>query len=194
MSTFNQYQSDLAEEQLWNNEYLFPCTKNWNTAVVLCFFKPVEFDFAKKMAGVFANKVDHMFGTLKKGKAQRIEQRIEKLQMLEYGEDKRGWHCNTFLNRPDRIDHDEFIECMEDLWLGTILKPWQVEFAKENSDLFWGEPAKNGYYKYCVKKRAEQAAIPRNETVIGLSKTPNDLLIDKTLTIHESNINSKPCT
>ena len=71
-----QYKSDLIEEQLWNEQYLFPVTNGWNTSVVLCCYKPTDFDPLKKLARLFANKVDHKFGCLKKGKALHISQRI----------------------------------------------------------------------------------------------------------------------
>jgi hypothetical protein len=183
----NQFKSDLIEEKLWNEQYLFPVTKKWNTSVVLCCYERTQFDPLKKLARLFANKVDHQFGCLKKGKARHISQRIEKLQMLEYGEDKRGWHFNTFLNCPKHIDQFEFMGGMREIWLNIILKPWQVRCAREYSDLFWAEEAIDGFYKYCVKKRAEQASIPRFNQIIGITKTPNDLIPTETLTIHESN-------
>jgi hypothetical protein len=183
----NQFKSDLIEEKLWNEQYLFPVTKKWNTSVVLCCYERTEFDPLKKLARIFANKVDNQFSCLKKGKAYNISQRIEKLQMLEYGEDKRGWHFNTFLNCPKHIDQLEFIDGMRDIWLNTILNPWQVKCIGEDTDLFWAEEAIGGFYKYCVKKRAEQASIQRPDKVIGLTKSPNDLLVTQTLTIHESN-------
>ena len=185
-----QYQSDLAEEQLWNEEYLFPVTDNWDTAVVLCFYDWTDFDPAKKLARVFANRIDLQFGSVKKGRAYSISQRIEKLQMLEFGEDRRGWHINVFLNCPKTIDQHELMEGMRDIWLNTILHPWQAKSIGKDTDLFWAEPSKGGFQKYCVKKRAEQASIPRSDLIVGQTKTANDLLVTETLTIHESNISS----
>ncbi len=178
------------EEKLWNEKYLFPITKNWNTAIVLCCYKPLYKEQVKKLAQIFANKVDHKYLKPKKGKAYNINQRFEKLQMLEYGPEKRGWHINMFLNCPESIDQSKLINGMRDIWLNLIVKPWQVEFIKKDPEWFFAEKAGNGFYKYCVKKRSQEAAIQRPDLISGQTSTPNDLLITSTLTIHESNINS----
>lgn len=185
-----QPNTDYFEEKLWNEHYLYPATELWNTSVVLCCYTRTDFDPVKKLARIFANKVDKQFGSVKKGKTYDISQRIEKLQMLEFGEKRRGWHINVFLNCPKNIDQLEFFDCMHDIWLNTILEPWQIERIGRDSDLFWAGQTAGGFHKYGIKKRAEQASIPRPDQIIGLTKSANDLLVQETLTIHESNPNS----
>lgn len=176
MSTHNNnYQS----EQLWNT-WLQEATTDWGVGVVLCSYRRLSKDDMQKLACVWANKVDSYFGNVKRGNKYSIEQRIEKVQMLEYGEDKRGWHVNVLLNKPEHIDAEEFRTKLSKIWCELNGNRWQIGMLAEFSgtDLFWCEDVQTGFKKYALKQRTKTAS---EHAEID---TAQDTIITQTLTIH----------
>jgi hypothetical protein len=175
---------DCKEEILWNKSFLLQTTKHWNTAVVLCSYKRLEYWEVKELAKIFANKLDHHFGQVKKGNAYNVSQRLEKLQMLEYGEEVRGWHVNALINRPSHIDEDAFFDEIRSIWIKLQKRSSGKRHFNKKIKLVWCEKAKEYFHRYSVKQRAKTIRMtPHADTV-------NDLIVTSTFTIHEKTINS----
>lgn len=179
------------EEKLWNEEWIFPTIRSWKTGIVLCSNQRLEEEVMRKLARVFANKVDKAFGSVKKGKAYDISQRIEKIQMLEYGDRSRGWHVNVLLSKPAHIKEFDFIFGMGKIWRETLPFDCQPKTSSRSSEIYWAEDLRGKFYRYAVKQRSRQAENYKDNRVFGLSKSPNDFIVTETLTFHEKTINSK---
>ena len=111
--------------------------------------------------------------------------RIEKLLMLEFGEDKRGWHVNAILNRPENIEEQAFFNEMQMLWYQTIFNDWQASSGElldraSKTKMFWSESVADGFHSYAIKKRTETAQVRREVD------EPNDLLILEASNIHST--------
>jgi len=176
MSTHNNsYQS----EQLWNN-WLQQAVASWEVGVVLCSYKKLSKDDMQKLACIWANEVDNYFGNVMRGKKYCIEQRIEKVQMLEYANDKRGWHVNALINKPEHIDADLFRTKLGEIWHKLNARKWQIAMLNKlnSTDLFWCEDVQAGFKRYALKQRTKTAS---EHAEID---TAEDTIITRTLTIH----------
>ena len=193
----------LSEEQLWNDEYLNPAMKKWDIGVVLCLYKPESLDVVRQLVSLWGNKIDKYFGNVKRGRKSNLNQRIEKIPSLDYGESKRGWHANVVLRKPNHVSAEEFMQKLLTLWLETlsirynrIFPPNITKFESdrkvvvdgevvENSKaielkLAWSEIIDDGFKIYATRKRSITA-----DLMPGVA-SPNDLIVHEALVIHST--------
>ncbi len=193
----------LSEEQLWNDEYLKPAMKTWNIGVVLCLYKPESPDVVRRLVSLWGNKIDKYFGNVKRGKKYNLNQRIGKIPSLDYGEDRRGWHANVVLKKPNHVSNETFIHKLLALWLETLSVRYSRSFSLnltqfkldrkvvvygqvvEDSEvieikLAWSEVIGDGFKIYATRKRSLTA-----ELMPGVA-SPNDLIVHEALVIHST--------
>lgn len=178
------YNDNYRDEQLFN-DYIQQSISHWQVGVVLCSYKKLSKTEMQTLACKWANKIDDQFGCVKRGKSYDISQRVEKVLMLEYAEDKRGWHVNAVLNKPTDVSGQDFEDALRDIWFNAIAHSWQADMLQADIKLYWSETDIDGFRHYAFKKRT-QLAMSRPE--IG---TANDAIITSTLTIHKSGPNWK---
>lgn len=172
----NFYNNYHDEQQL--NDYIQQSIRHWRVGVVLCSYKKLSKSEMQKLACKWAGKIDDEFGCVKRGKKHDISQRIEKVLMLEYAEDKRGWHVNAVLNKPTGVSDLDFEAELRNIWFGVIANSWQADMLKADIKLFWSATDIDGFRHYAFKKRT-QLANERFEI-----DTANDAIITSALTIH----------
>lgn len=163
------------------NDWLHKVTADWEIGAVLCSFRKADKSEMQKLATKWAHEVDNKFGSVKRGKNHNISQHIEKVQMLEFGTHKRGWHVNCLLNKPTDVGTESFIGALKAIWLDVLVNSWQADLLSEDNELFWCEEIEDGFRKYALKERGKMAS------TLASVDTANDVIIDSTLTIHQSN-------
>lgn len=179
----NGMSGNYEEEQLWNEEFLLPAVEGWQVGAVLCTYERLEFYQAKHLAQMWALRVDKVFGNVKRGKSYDISQRIEKVLMMEFAEDKRGWHINAIINKPESVNTNEFCKKLRTLWIEILNKqgPFEVTRDETMDRLAWVDgKVEAGWKIYAIKERTKTAK-ERHEV-----DTSNDLLVKSALTIHKS--------
>lgn len=177
--TRHLYDNSIRDEQLLNS-YIQQLIRHWRVGVVLCSYKKLTKPELEKLARKWACKVDDKFGCVKRGKSYDISQRVEKVLMLEYAEEKRGWHVNAVLNTPIDVSDEDFETELKKLWFDLIVNSWQAKILATDTKLFWSATNIKGFRHYAFKKRT-QLANERFEL-----DTANDAIITSTLTIHKS--------
>lgn len=193
----------LCEEQLWNDEYLQPTMKDWDIGVVLCLYKPETSDVLRRLVSLWGNKVDKYFGNIKRGKRYSLKQRVEKVPSLDFGEERRGWHANVVLRKPDHVSNKNFLHKLLTLWLEVLSIRYNREFTENLAQfelekkaivygevvadsevieikLAWSEIIGDGFKVYASRKRTLTA-----ELMPGVD-SPNDLIVHEALVIHST--------
>ncbi len=193
----------LSEEHLWNDEYLNPAMNTWDIGVVLCLYKPEPLDVVRRLVSLWGNKIDKYFGNVKRGRKYNLNQRIEKIPSLDYGENKRGWHANVVLRKPIHVSAEEFMQKLLTLWLETlsirynrIFPPNITKFESDRKvvvdgevvedskaielKLAWSEIIDDGFKIYATRKRSITA-----DLMPGVA-SPNDLIVHEALVIHST--------
>jgi hypothetical protein len=106
-------------------------------------------------------------------------QRIEKAIMLEYTKNKRYWHANAVLRKPDRYSTDKFVTMLNLIWLDVLEKD-QKKRINKGTDLFWGETILGGFRHYAFKKQ------PEDEKFVWQIRSGHEPMHFTTLTMHNS--------
>ncbi|NQV70772.1 MAG: hypothetical protein HQ498_12170, partial [Pseudohongiella sp.] len=154
--TKNFLSSQYRDEQQLN-EYIQQSIRNWRVGVVLCSYKKLSKPEMQALACKWAGKIDDRYGCVKRGKKYNISQRIEKVLMLEYTENKRGWHVNAVLNKPTGVSDQDFEDALRDIWFNVIAHSWQADMLQADIKLFWSATDIDGFRHYAFKKRTQLA-------------------------------------
>ena len=179
--TISFYNNKYHDEQQFN-DYIQQSIRHWRIGVVLCSYKKLPKSEMQALACKWAGKIDDQFGSVKRGKKYNISQRIEKVLMLEYAENKRGWHVNAVLNKPTGVSDQDFEAELKKLWFNVIANSWQADMLSADIKLFWSATDIDGFRHYAFKKRT----LLSNERIE--IDTANDAIITSTLTIHQSGL------